>query len=137
MYSLNFVNRGYNEQKKMRSDIVEIEELYNELRDGNNFGGECVLKICLRGPVDTGEINVRIATSYFSSMRIEEDGMVFVDRLKIKDNTLYGLIKDEKSRSGFRVIYQIPTESIKSFYVGSNLEHGKYHRPVYFGINQS
>ena len=115
---------------------MEIEKLYNELRDGNNFGGECVLKICLRGPVDTGEITVKLDTNYFSSMRIEEDGMVFIDRLKIKDNTLYGLIKDAQSRDGFKMIYQIPTEKIKSFYVASNLEHGKYYRPVYFGINQ-
>ena len=115
---------------------MKIEELYDILK-ADNFDGECVLKTCLKGPLKEGEITSKIATSYYSSMQIlNERGIIYPDYIEIKDMTFYGFLKNNKNRSGKEMIYSIPVEDIKSFEITSGLDHEKYHRPVYFKINE-
>lgn len=114
---------------------MKVEEIYNILK-ADNFEGQCVLKTCLSGTLENGEITTKIDTSYFSNIRILDSGLVFIDFIRISKGYLNGLIKDSRHRKGEKRIYQVALEDIKSFKVSSTIDCGKYHRPVYLEINQ-
>lgn len=114
---------------------MKVEEIYDILK-ADNFNGECVLKTCLKGSLNEGEITSGIATGYYSSIQILDSGTIYPDYITITDKTFYGFLKDDRCFHGKKMIYSIPLKDIKSFGLSSGLDHGKYHRPIYFTINR-